>query len=157
MRLSPLLKLFGGMSRIRRTVRVTLIERSADPRWVTDEVVDGYMGAASLDLEGTLAAFRGMSRAQEPEQLAPRLSEVRCPVRLVIGTAIRVGGISDGEVQMLAARLPSFSVETVSDAGHFVFEENPGAVVAAVGRAFDSAREQQRIAAAHAVLEEPRR
>ncbi len=97
LRFSFLLKLFGGVNRIRKTVRSTLMERSADPGWVTDDVVDGYMGAASRDLDGTLGAFRGMAKAKEPQPLAEHLPEVRCPVLLVIGTATRAGGISEAE------------------------------------------------------------
>ncbi len=158
MRFSFLLKLFGGVNRIRNTVRSTLMERSADPGWVTDDVVDGYMGAASRDLDGTLGAFRGMAKAKEPQPLAEHLPEVRCPVLLVIGTATRAGGISEAEMTLLAERLPLFSVETVASAGHFVFEEEPQAVVAAVGRAFTYARAHGRIAAAYGgAIEERRR
>ena len=132
MSFSFLIKLFGGEKRIERTVRSALRERSADPRWVTDEVVRGYMSAGGSDLDAKLTAFRGMAAAVEPEALRPRLSEVRCPVRLVIGTATREGGISEAEIALLQERLPSFTVDRVAAAGHFVFEEQPQAVVAAV-------------------------
>jgi len=127
-----LIKLFGGVKRIQGMVRTTLKERSADPAWVTDDVVDGYVSAGARDLDGTLAAFRQIAKAAEPQQLRPLLSEVRCPVRLVIGTATRQGGISDAEVALLQERLPRFSIDRVEGAGHFVFEEQPQAVVAAV-------------------------
>lgn len=127
-----LIKLFGGVKRIQGMVRSTLKERSADPAWVTDDVVTGYMSAGAGDLDGTLTAFRRMAKAPEPQQLRPRLSEVRCPVRLVIGTATREGGISDAEIALLQERLPDFSIDRVEGAGHFVFEEHPQAVVAAV-------------------------
>lgn len=127
-----LIKLFGGLKRVQGMVRSTLRERSADPRWVTDDVVSGYMSAGAKDLDGTLAAFRQMARAREPQLIRPRLSEVRCPVRLVIGTATREGGISDAEIALLQERLPDFSIDRVEGAGHFVFEEHPQAVVAAV-------------------------
>ena len=39
MRFAFLIKLFGGTKRIEGIVRSTLAERSADPRWVTDDVV----------------------------------------------------------------------------------------------------------------------
>ncbi len=127
-----LLKLFGGEKRIERMVRSALRERSADPRWVSDEVVGGYMAAGARDLDGTLAAFRGMARASEPEPLLPRLGQLSCPVRLVIGTATRGGRISDAETALLQERLPQLSIDRVEAAGHFVFEEQPQAVVAAV-------------------------
>ena len=146
MRFAPLIKLFGGRSRLRGRVRSTLIARSADPRWVTDEVVDGYMGAAAQDLDGALRAYRQMARAREPEELQKHLRDVRCPVRLVVGTATRQGGISEAEIDLLRERLVSFAVETVPDAGNFVFEEKPLAVVAAVERAAGSARLQAAVA-----------
>jgi pimeloyl-ACP methyl ester carboxylesterase len=139
MRFAPLLRLFGGTGRIRGHVRSTLTSRSADPRWVTDEVVDGYMAGPSRDLGATLRAYGRMANAREPEPLAPHLPSIRCPVRLVIGTATREGGISETEVEQLRRSLPSFAVETVPDAGHFVFEEQPLRVVAAVERTVGSA------------------
>jgi pimeloyl-ACP methyl ester carboxylesterase len=142
MRFAPLIKLFGGKSRIRSHVRSTLVTRSADPRWVPEDVVDGYMGVAAQDLDGALDVYRQMARAQEPEELQPHLGDVRCPVRLVFGTATREGGISEAEIALLHERLASFAVETVPHAGNFVFEERPLAVVAAIERAIDSARIQ---------------
>ncbi len=135
MRFAFLIRLFGGRKRIEGIVRSTLEQRSADPRWVTDDVVAGYMAAGARDLDGTLTALRQIAGAREPESLRPRLAEVRCPVRLVIGTAAHEGGISPAEVALLEARVPDFAIVRVADAGHFVFEEKPEAVVAAITRA----------------------
>jgi pimeloyl-ACP methyl ester carboxylesterase len=129
MRFSFLIRIFGGMKRLRETVRSALRERSADPAWVTDEVVDGYMRAGSSDLDAVLAGYRGMTRAREPEELHPRLSQVRCPVRLVLGTAPHDGGIKPPEIRLLEERLPDLSIVRVDGAGHFVFEEKPQAVI----------------------------
>jgi haloalkane dehalogenase len=140
MRFAFLIKLLGGRARLRQTVRSTLVERSANPGWVTDEVVDGYMSAAARDMDGTLRAYRQMARANEPQLLLPRLAEVRCPVRLVLGEAPRIGGVSEAEIRVLAQGLPSFTVERVPGAGHFVFEEAPQAVIAAIERSSDRGR-----------------
>ena len=140
MRFAPLLRLFGGMRRVRGIVRKTLVARSADPRWVTEDVVDGYMAASSRDLGATLAAYKGMARAREPEELRDHLGEVRCPVRLVLGDAPHEGGPSGAEIRLLRDRLPSFAVDVIPGVGHFAFEEDPDAVVAAVDRAAASAR-----------------
>jgi pimeloyl-ACP methyl ester carboxylesterase len=153
MRFAPLIKLFGGKRIIRGHVRSTLVTRSADPRWVTDEVVDGYMGVAAKDLDGALGVYRQMAWAQEPEELRPRLGDVRCPVRLVVGTATREGGISEAEIELLRERLGTFAVDTVPDAGNFVYEERPLAVVAAVERALGSARLQAAAALPAPVVE----
>jgi len=152
MRFAPLIKLFGGKSRIRGRVRSTLVTRSADPRWVTEDVVDGYLGAAAQDFDGALRVYRRMAGAREPEELQPHLRDVRCPVRLVMGTATREGGISESEIKLLRERLVSFAVDTVPDAGNFVFEEKPLAVVAAVERAADSARLQRAVATARTAV-----
>jgi pimeloyl-ACP methyl ester carboxylesterase len=132
MRFSFLLKLLGGTRRIEGLVRSTLEDRSADPRWVTDEVVAGYMAAGSRDLGATLDALGQMAKATEPEALAPRLGEVRCPVRLVVGTAPHEGGINAAEIALLQDALPRFEIDRVGAAGHFVFEERPAAVVAVI-------------------------
>jgi pimeloyl-ACP methyl ester carboxylesterase len=129
MRFSFLIRMFGGMKRLRATVRSALRERSADPAWVTDEVVDGYMRAGSSDLDTVLTGFKGMTQAREPEELRPRLAQVRCPVRLVLGTAPHDGGIKPPEIRLLEERLPDFSIVRVEGAGHFAFEEKPQAVV----------------------------
>lgn len=135
MRWAPFLKLFGGVRRIRGRVRTTLVERSADPRWVTEPVLDGYMAPLARDLDATLRAFRGMAGSREPAPLRDRLSEVRCPVLLLVGAWPHEGGASPEEIDLLRARLPRFAVESVPGVGHFVFEEAPGAVVGAVRRA----------------------
>lgn len=141
MRFAFLAKLFGGRGRIRSAVRSTLQERSADPSWVTEDVVDGYMAGAGQDVGDTLRALRMMSKAREPEPLAPRLGQVRCPVWLVLGdTAPPARGITDAEITLLAAGLRTLSVDTVRNTGHFLFEEDPQAVVAAIGRAVTTTR-----------------
>jgi len=140
MRFAFLVKLFGGRGRIRSAVRSTLQERSADASWVTEDVVDGYMAGAGQDVGETLRALRMMSRAREPEPLAPRLGQVRCPVWLVVGDTVPARGITDAEITLLAAGLRTLSVDTVRNTGHFLFEEDPQAVVAAIDRAVTSTR-----------------
>lgn len=139
MRFAPLLKLFGGVRRIRSIVRKTLITRSADPRWVTDDVVAGYMEAAARDFDGTLTALRQMARSREPQELRAHLGEVRCPVRLLVGAVPHEGGPSPSEIDLLQQGLASFAVDEAPGVGHFVFEEDPAAVVAAVDRILDLA------------------
>jgi haloalkane dehalogenase len=140
MMFAPLLKLFGGTRLIRGKVRGMLVERSADPGWVTDEIVAGYTAGAARDMDATLDALSQMSKAREPELLAPRLSEVRCPVRLVLGAAPHPGGPSNAEVRLFETSLPSFSITRVSGSGHFLFEEAPEAVVEAVDQTVRASR-----------------
>ena len=135
MRFAPWIKMFGGYGRVRREVRRSLVASSGDTSWVSDSVVDGYTTGAAHNFDGTLKAYVRMARAREPERLAPHLAEIRCPVRLVVGSAPHSGGIPAAEVRVLAARLPAFTVDTVSGAGHFLYEEQPQAVFAAIERA----------------------
>src|SRR5437762_1348993 len=125
---------FGGERLVRAKVRRGLIAASGDTTWVTDRVVDGYTAGAARDLDGTLKAYLAMAQAREGERLAPHLGEIRCPVRLVVGTLGRGSGVSPAEVATLAGLLRSFAVDTVPGAGHFIYEEQPAAVVAAVQR-----------------------
>lgn len=144
MMLAPVLKLFGGRRIIRGKVHGMLVERSANPAWVTDEIVAGYTAGGARDTDATLDALSQMSKAREPEPLAPRLGEVRCPVRLVLGEAPHKGGPSDAEVHLLQASLASFSISRVPRSGHFLFEEAPMAVVDAVDEMDRASRDIRR-------------
>ena len=134
MKFAPWIKLFGGVKLVRKKIRGQLIKASGDASWVSEQVVDGYTAAAAHDLDGTLKAFLAMAERREPERLRPHLAEVRCPVRLLLGTATHEGGVSAEEVAVLAAALPLFIVDSVPGAGHFIYEEQPAVVVTAVRR-----------------------
>jgi len=135
MRLAPWIKIFGGIKLIRWKIRGMLIASSGDASWVTDDVVRGYTDDAAKNLDGTLKAYLAMARVRERERLAPHLGEIACAVRLMIGTAQHDGDVGPQEVVLLGRTLHSFAVDTVAGAGHFLQEEQPGAVVAAVARA----------------------
>ncbi len=126
------IKWLGGVKRIRPKMRKDLIAASGDPSWITEEVMDGYIAGAAADLDGTLLAFMAMAEAREPEHLKPHLAEIRCPVRLVLGTAPHRGGVESGQVAILRDRLPSFAIDSVPGAGQYLFEERPSSVVAII-------------------------
>lgn len=128
MKLAPILKLFGAGRMIRGRVKGMLESRSGDRSWVTEAVVDGYVAGPSRDVGATLDAFAQMARAREPERLAPRLAEVRCPVRLVLGEAPHDGAPTAAEIELLTRLLPRFAVIRVPAVGNFLFEEAPRAV-----------------------------
>ena len=134
MQLAPWIKLFGGVRMIRKKIRANLIALSADPSWVSDSVVDGYTAGAARDLDGTLRGYLAMAASRERERLEPRLSAITCPVLLVLGGVPHGGGPRPAELVELADSLRAFTVDTVAGAGHFVHEERPDAVVAAVSR-----------------------
>src|SRR2546422_5749293 len=130
--LFPYTTLFRSL--IRRKIRGMLIDSSGDPSWVTDSTVLGYTAAAGRNLDATLKAYLAMANAREPELLAPHLSQIRCPVRLMVGGAHHDGDVGVAEVQLLARTLSAFVIDSVPAAGHFIQEEEPGAVLVSVAR-----------------------
>jgi len=137
MRLAPLLRIFG-VGFLRRKIRGQLIEASGDPRWVTDEVVRAYTEPATRDLAGTLKAFRAMAHAEEAEPLAPHLGEIKAPVALLVGAAPHEAGVIAPEIDAMRRSIPSFGVESVLGAGHYLQEERPDAVFQAVQHLVES-------------------
>ncbi len=134
MRYAPWIKWMGGMKRVRPKMRNDLIAASGDSSWVTDQVMDGYTAGAAADLDGTLLAFLAMAEAREPERLAPHLAEIRCPVRLIVGTAPHKGGVEDKQVRLMRERLPDFGVDSLPGAGQYLFEEQPEALAGLIDR-----------------------
>jgi len=131
---APLLKIFGGKGMVRGKVVKQLHQASADTAWITPEVVEGYTAGAMADFGATLDAFQGMARAREPWALAPRLAAVRSPMVLVLGAVPHSSGPPPAEVALLRDSVPAFTVDSVAESGHFVFEERPAAVTRAVQR-----------------------
>ncbi len=132
MRYVPWVKLLGGMNLIRRKIRGMLLDASGDRSWITDGIVFAYTLGEARNLDAALKAFLAMSRAREPLKLVPRLADVVCPVTLMVGTARHDGDVPPQEVALLSQTLRSFVVDSESGAGHFLQEERPAAVVAAV-------------------------
>jgi pimeloyl-ACP methyl ester carboxylesterase len=131
-RWAPLLKLFGGRRRIRNRLHKTLAERSHDPAWVTQEVVDSYLGYAGADFDGLTRTYRLFADAREKEPLREQLPRVRCPVRLLSGATPHKGRVPEDETQRMRAGLAHLELESVPRCGHFVAEEAPDAVVQAI-------------------------
>lgn len=128
----PWVKWFGGVKLVRKKIRSGLIKVSGDTTWVTDEVVDGYTAGAQADLDGTLKAFLGMAAAKEREKLKPHLPEITCPVLLLVGGIPHDGVPPRSEMEALRAGVSLLSVDTVPGVGHYIHEERPEAVAAAV-------------------------
>jgi pimeloyl-ACP methyl ester carboxylesterase len=81
-----------------------------------------------------------MADSREPEKLGPRLHEIRVPLQLLVGAVRHQGGLPSEQIELLARRVPQFSLVRVPRAGHYLFEEAPDAVVAAIVRTDRSAR-----------------
>lgn len=132
MRFAPWIKWFGGVRRIRGAIHKSLVAASGDTSWVTDSAVNAYTAGAAADLDGTLKAFLRMAESRERERLQPHLGAIHCPVRLLIGTALHQGGVPPGDVAEMSRSLPDFTIDSVAGSGHYIYEEQPGAIVIAV-------------------------
>ncbi len=139
MEYAPWVKWAGGMGTVRRIIRKGLVESSGNPAWVDRDVIAQYTAGAARDLDGTLLAYLAMAEAREPGRLAPHLNAIVCPVHLLLGGARHKGGPDQEEVRRLRAKVPQASVDTIPGAGHYIHEEQPDAVVAAVQAAMREA------------------
>lgn len=134
MRLAPLIKLFGAGHFVRGRIRGALKAHSADPSWVTDQVVNAYAAPIAHDLSGVLSGLHEMERDTNRAPLRRNLSRIHVPVLLLIGGANRKSGIGAQEVAELRDSLPRFSVDTVPGSGIYLQEEQPVAVADALLR-----------------------
>jgi pimeloyl-ACP methyl ester carboxylesterase len=134
LRFAPLLKLVGGRRRLRSVLVEQLTTASGDPGWITPEVIDGYTSGAMARPGEMLRTLQAMSHAREPESLAPRLGSIRAAVMVLIGTAPKSAGLQESELSALVSRLPGLLIERLDGVGHYVHEEAPAAVAAAVVR-----------------------
>jgi pimeloyl-ACP methyl ester carboxylesterase len=118
---------------IKGKVRGTLRDKSADPSWVNDTVVAGYM-VGGEDRGAAVRALNAFADAKEPDSLAPHLAQVTAPVLMLLGGHPHEGGPQGPELAMMRERLPVFVIDTVPGVGHFPHEEAPAAVVDAMFR-----------------------
>jgi pimeloyl-ACP methyl ester carboxylesterase len=132
MRLAPVLRFFGARGIARRHIADALREYSADPTWVTPDVVDAYANPIVNNLGGAASVLSAMRRARVEAPLADNLWRIRQPVRLLIGAANRRGGIESAETVLLAARIPDFAADSVPNSGAYLHEEQPEVVVKAI-------------------------
>ena len=127
-------KLLLDAPRARHELREELVSNSADPAWVTDDVVRGYTAGQISDLGGSIDALYQMTKARENGSLADRLKQCRIPVTLLVGAAPHRREVPAEQRDLLQQKIARFSIETVPGAGQYIQEERPGAVLAAVGR-----------------------
>ncbi len=139
MRWAPLIKLVASQDAVRPILARELRASSADDDWIADEVLNRYMADFAGDVGATLDAFSGMADAPGPEGLADRLPQISAPIVLLLGDAPHKGAPAEEEVSALRTRVPTISVERVPNAGHFVHEERPAVVLAALERVLAAA------------------
>jgi 2-hydroxymuconate-semialdehyde hydrolase len=129
MKFAPILRIIGGAGRARARLRDGLRESSADPSWVTEEVVDAY-ARPYRDFGAALNALGGMASAREPALLKPRLDELQVPVRLLVGDA--GNGLTTADQIEVLRLIPDFAVQQVAGAGQYIQEERPDEIVKAI-------------------------
>jgi pimeloyl-ACP methyl ester carboxylesterase len=126
-------KLAVNESKLRHDVRKEIVKNSGDTTWVTPRVIREYTAGQAADVDGSIDAFRSMSKSKETESLQDQLHEIRVPVRLLVGGVEHPSGVKEDERELLEEKIPDFSMESVPGAGQFVQEEQPDKVLKALG------------------------
>jgi len=132
LKLSPILKLFGGQQRAQSHVVNGLRESSADPSWVTDDVVAEYTAPYKTDFDATLRVVKSVAGAKEPWPLLAHLSRVRAPVVLVLGTGSAKQAVKHEDIVAMRRALPAMRIDSIAGSGAFVQEESPEMLVQVV-------------------------
>jgi pimeloyl-ACP methyl ester carboxylesterase len=130
MKYSTFIKLFGAKRILVGKVKDGLKDASADPAWVTPEVVDNYTAAYRDDAGNMLKVLQQMVATKEPEPLVPNLPNLTTPLVLLVGTAEK--SLSPEKIEVLRNGVKNFTLQRVEGAGQFVNEEKPEVVIQAV-------------------------
>jgi pimeloyl-ACP methyl ester carboxylesterase len=140
MRWAPWLRLFGGRHIVRGKIHDMLVKSSGDTSWVTDTVIDGYTAGLQQDFGDVIGAYFRMAESREPWEIRPRLAELRCPVWLLLGAAPHEGSPTPEELRLMAEAIPALTIDSLPGAGHYLFEEQSGAVADAIMAAVRASR-----------------
>ncbi|GAA5007067.1 alpha/beta fold hydrolase [Actinopolymorpha pittospori] len=117
-----------GAQEFERMLTGQLEQAVHDPRRMSGDVLAAYLGACRGRL-GRASFFEHQVRhydAAPTMRVAPRLHELRIPVRVVWGAADRWQPV--GYAERLAGDIPGADLVVVPDAGHFLPEDAPSAV-----------------------------
>ena len=95
----------------------------SDPARITPETVPGYL--EGLRAEIGIPMLRQAISGWEPARLAPQLGSVKAPVLLLWGESDKI--IPPSCISGLSKSLPNATVMMIPGAGHFCYEEMPGA------------------------------
>jgi pimeloyl-ACP methyl ester carboxylesterase len=126
-------KLAVNEGKLRHDVRREIVKNSGDTSWVTQKVIREYTAGQAADIDGSIDAFRSMSKSKETESLRDQLDEIRVPVRLLVGGVSHPSGVKQDERDLLAEKIPDFELESVPGSGQYVHEEQPEVVLKALG------------------------
>jgi haloalkane dehalogenase len=130
--MAPFVRLFGAAGMIRNRIASSLRERSASSGWVTGEVIDAYARPIASDMPRALRLLRQLSETHEPESVEARAGTIRAPVLLLLGAVAQASRPSHAEIVRMQVAMPSMAIDTVANAGHFLHEEQPAAVIARI-------------------------
>src|SRR5687768_184947 len=106
-------KLAVNESKLRHDVRREIVKNSGDTTWVTPRVIREYTAGQAVDVDGSIDAFRSMSKSKETESLQNHLDDIQVPVRLLVGGIDHPSGVKADERELLAERIPDFALDTV--------------------------------------------
>jgi pimeloyl-ACP methyl ester carboxylesterase len=126
-------KLAVNEGKLRHDVRREIVKNSGDTSWVTTKVIREYTAGQAADVDGAIDAFRSMSKSKETESLRDQLGEIRVPVRLLVGGVPHASGVKQDERELLEEKIPDFTIQSVPGSGQYVHEEQPEAVLKALG------------------------
>ena len=126
-------KLAVNEGKLRHDVRKEIVKNSGDTTWVTPRLIREYTAGQAADVDGSIDAFRSMSKSKETASLHNHLDDIRVPVRLLVGGIDHPSGVKADERELLAEKLPDFALDTVAGSGQYVHEEQPQVVVDALG------------------------
>jgi pimeloyl-ACP methyl ester carboxylesterase len=132
LKMAKLVNRLGGAVLLRDHYAADLRKASGDPAWVNRRNMRQYFRGTGRDIDGTLDAFMSMTRQSEPDLLVPRLPDLDIPVLLLQGGAPHQGALDSLQVGVLQEGIRDLEVRVVAGAGHFIYEEQPDAVVQAV-------------------------
>ena len=125
-------KLAVNEGKLRHDVRKEIVKNSGDTSWVTPRVIREYTAGQAADVDGSIDAFRSMSKSKEAESLRNNLDDIKIPVRLLVGGIDHPSGVKTDERELLAEKVPDFELDTVAGSGQYVHEEQPQVVVEAL-------------------------
>ena len=129
---AKILARMGGKSLLRDRYAENLKKSSGDPSWIDRRTVGRYFRGTGRDISAALNVMVAMTGQTEPWAMTPRLPEIRIPVIVLLGTAPHEAELTSEDIEVLRRGLAHVEFREIPGAGHFIYEEQPRAVAAAV-------------------------
>ena len=109
------------------------MKNSGDTTWVTQKVIREYTAGRRPTWTAPSTPSAACPSRRRPSRFRISSHEIRVPVRLLVGGVPHPSGVKTDERELLAEKIPDFSLESVPGAGQFVQEEQPERVLKALG------------------------